>query len=239
MKVSDLIWNVLSPQRCIACNKDMSLTEGAMFCYECGKTYCKTGECVCRVCGKPISENADTVCAACKGMKLYIESNVSRYVYKGCVRDAVRNMKFNKQQWVCTKFGNALAKTVEEKYDGIDFDMVLYVPMTRLAETDRGFNQACEIATIIAKKIKTPVVHNVLYKKIGTKTQSGLSRKERFLNVRDSFFVCNPHKLTDKVVLLVDDVYTTGATLNECARILKKNGALAVYTATVATTVME
>ena len=239
MKVSDLMWNMLSPPLCMACSKEMSVTDTAMFCYDCGKAYYKTGNFVCRVCGKPIGENADTVCTACKSIKLYIESNVSRYVYKGCIRDAVRNMKFNKQQWICTKFGNALAKTVEGKYADIDFDMVMYVPMTKLAESNRGFNQACEIAMIIAKKIKTPIVHNVLYKKIGTKTQSGLSRKERFLNVRDSFFVCNAEKLTDKVVLLIDDVYTTGATLNECARLLKKHGALAVYTATIATTVIE
>lgn len=223
----------------MACNRRMSVYGNAMFCYDCGKNYRRVREPVCMVCGKPIYNNADTTCASCKRSHIYFERNVSRYLYKGCIKDAIRNMKFKRREWISFEFGKAMTETVNSYYGDIDFDMILYVPMTKLSEATRGFNQSYEIASVISEKMKIPVGNNILNKKINVRTQSGLSRKERLLNVKDAFYVSNSEKLTDKVVLLIDDVYTTGATVNECAKVLKKSGALAVYTATVANTVFD
>lgn len=144
-------------------------------------------------------------------------------------------MKFKGREWIAYEFGNALSKTVKKFYDGIQFDMILYVPMSPLNEFKRGFNQSFEIADIISKAIDVPINKKILFKRPGIKTQSGLNRLERIENVKKAFYVKNSHLLTDKTVLLIDDVITTGSTLNACAKVLKKNGALAVYAATVAT----
>ena len=95
------------------------------------------------------------------------------------------------------------------------------------------------MAAVISKELKIPIENKILYKKAGIKTQSGLKRKERIENIKNAFVVRNSHLLTDKTVLLVDDVFTTGSTINECARTLKRNGALAVYAATLATVVPD
>ncbi len=239
MKFKQLFLNIISPPQCLACGKMLGYSSTAMFCYECSKTYPLNSGNTCAVCGKPVGKNADYICAECKSHRVYYERNVSRYLYKGCVKDAVQNMKFKRRRWIAFEFGRALAKTVEQSYADIDFDMVIPVPMTRFYEYKRGFNQSYEIARIIAAKNGLLCVDNVLKKRMGAKTQSGLNKKDRQTNVKDKFKVKNEKSLVDKVVLLVDDVYTTGATMNECSRMLKKAGALAVYGVTVATSVFD
>lgn len=239
MVTKEHLLNIFSPPRCMACNKRMPLDSTAIFCYECSKEYHMNNGRVCRICGKPILKNADSTCADCKNTKIHYIKNVSRYLYKGCVKDAVRNMKFQKRIWISYEFGRALLKTVKENYHDINFDMILYVPMTPVSERERGFNQSREIAAIISEELNVPINDKILYKRPGTKTQSGLNRKQRIENVKNAFTVFNSDLMTDKTILLIDDVFTTGSTINECAKTLKRNGAMAVYTATVATVVMD
>lgn len=235
MKLKNYLNNLIFPPKCIACNCNIPLGSSAMFCYECSKAYFPNTKTTCKVCGKPIAENRDDTCNICKNNKIYYIKNVSRYLYNGCVKDGILNMKFKNRQWIAFEFGKVLLKTIEAEYSNIKFDYILYVPMTPLSELKRGFNQSFEMAQIISKKLGIPVATKVLYKKAGVKTQSGLKYKERVQNVKNAFIVRNSHLLTDKIILLVDDVFTTGSTVNECARVLKRNGAMAVYSATVAT----
>lgn len=236
MKFKDYLLNILSPPRCVGCNERLELNSEALFCYECSQGYCKNNGAVCEICGKPIYENRDKTCAECKTEKRYYIKNISRYRYEKSIKIAIQNIKFKRRMWIAFKLGNALYETVKEGYSDINFDMILYVPMTPLSEFNRGFNQSYEMADIIAEKLNVPINHKILYKRTGVKTQSGLNRKERAENVKNAFYVRNSHLLTDKTILLIDDVFTTGSTINACAKILRKNGALAVYTATLATT---
>lgn len=239
MTLKEYALNIISPPRCMSCNRRMPLKSKALFCYNCSKEYKINNGKVCDICGKPVLESADATCRECKVTKTYYIKNVSRYLYKGCIKNAVQNMKFKRRMWIAYKFGKSLCKTVQEEYRGINFDMILYVPMTPLGEMERGFNQSYEIASVISENLGIPVINKILYKKAGTKTQSGLNRKDRIENIKNAFIVRNAELLTDKTILLIDDVFTTGSTLNECARMLKRNGALAIYTATVATVVLD
>lgn len=235
MKLKDYLLNIISPPKCISCNCNLPLQSSAAFCYECSKTYSPNNGATCEICGKPIAKDRDNTCPVCKNTKIYYAKNVSRYVYKGCVKTGIQNMKFKSRRWIAYKFGKALCKTIKAEYSDIKFDYILYVPMTPLNQRKRGFNQSFEMAQIVSEALKVPVASKILYKNAGAKTQSGLKYKERIQNVKNAFTIRNSHLLTDKVILLIDDVFTTGSTINECARILKRNGALAVYTATVAT----
>ena len=231
----DLFFNIIFPRRCLSCNTSMPIDSKAMFCFKCSKEYFRNTGAVCEICGKPINENRDITCALCKKQKPYYIKNISRYQYRGCIKTAIQNMKFKRRMWISFELGRALSKTVQEKYSDINFDMILYVPMTTLNDLLRGFNQSHKIASMISKEIKVPIKHNILYKKTGIKTQSGLNRKQRIENVKNAFYIKNSHLIEDKTILIVDDVFTTGCTINACSKLLKKNGALAVYAATVAT----
>ena len=230
MDLKEYVLNIFSPPRCMSCNIRMPLNSKALFCYACSKEYRLNHRKVCQICGKPVLENADATCRECKSTRIYYIKNVSRYLYKGCIKSAVQNMKFKRRGWIAYEFGKALCKTIEEEYYDIKFDMILYVPMTPLSEMDRGFNQSCEIAAAISEKLGIPMINKIIYKKAGTKTQSGLKRKERIENVKNAFTIFNSHLLIDKTVLLVDDVFTTGSTVNECAKILKRNGPPGIWT---------
>ena len=237
--LKEFLLNIISPPRCLSCNTGMPANTTAMFCYECSKSYQLNDGTVCQICGKPINENRDNTCAHCKSEKIYYIKNVSRYKYKGCIKNSIQNMKFKQREWISYKFGYALAKTVQKEYPDIKFDLVIAVPMSALSELLRGFNQSFEIADIVSKSIHTPLRSNILMKKPGLKTQSGLNRKERIENVKNAFYVKNSKHIEDKTILLIDDVFTTGSTINACAKALKKNGALAVYSATLATVTGE
>jgi len=239
MKFRYLLENFFSHPHCISCDVPLSICNRYIFCEECGKDLPLITGKTCRVCGKPINENADDVCIRCKSRKNYFISNVARYTYKGCVKNAIQNMKFRNQDYVAYELGKQLCKTVSEKYGDIDFDFVTYVPMTKLSEILRTFHQTFEFAYAISKYLKIPICDNVLRKLATVKTQSGLSKKDRVENVKNGFYVAKPNKVIDKTILLIDDVMTTGSTLNECAKILKKAGAVAVYTATIAIAVLD
>ncbi|MEE1043554.1 MAG: ComF family protein [Clostridia bacterium] len=239
MKLKDYLLNIIAPPRCMSCNTRMPLDSNALFCFECSKQYKRNDQNTCSICGKPISENSDKTCRDCKSTKIYYVKNVSRYLYKGCIKNAIQNMKFKNRMWIAYEFGKVLCDTVKNEYGDIDFDMVLYVPMTPISKRVRGFNQSAEIAQVISEKLNIPIYDKILYKKAGVKTQSGLNRKDRIENIKNAFIVRHSDLLVDKTILLIDDVFTTGSTVNECARTLKKNGALAVYTATVATVKLD
>jgi len=103
-------------------------------------------------------------------------------------------------------------------------DMLIPVPLHRLRMIKRGFNQASELGTYISKVLGIPLLTTALRRHRNTKAQSGLSRKQRRKNVRGAFY-WHSLKTPDRHVALIDDVMTTGTTVTECARILKKAGA--------------
>jgi ComF family protein len=112
--------------------------------------------------------------------------------------------------------------------------IIIPVPIHKSREKWRGFNQAKEIAKIIAEKTYLPYYPDNLIKIKKTKTQVGLKRKERLENLKNCFSILDSSKIRGKTVLLIDDVYTTGATMEECAKILKEAGAKNVYGITAA-----
>ena len=104
--------------------------------------------------------------------------------------------------------------------NGLDYDLITSVPMNRKKKWERGFNQSELIAMYLSRKMHREYIP-LLSEKYGARTQRNLRYKERFLNVINRYRVKNPDLVKGKILLLIDDVFTTGATINECARILK------------------
>lgn len=113
--------------------------------------------------------------------------------------------------------------------DFLDADMIIPVPLSRKRQLIRGFNQAEIIANIIAKEITMPVENNLLYRRLNNRPQVGLIADQRQSNVRGIFNIRSKELLRGKNILLVDDVITTGATISECARVIKEAGASKVW----------
>ena len=113
-------------------------------------------------------------------------------------------------------------------------DCIIAVPISMKRFWERGYNQADLIAKFLAKKINKKQLKFVLVKTKNNNKQSTLDFQERMLNVSQVYKVFQKNKIKDKTILLIDDIFTTGATVNECSRILKENGAKKIIVAVVA-----
>jgi competence protein ComFC len=224
------IIDLLFPSFCINCASAISY-----------KDSCLCGNCIekiefldtkCEICSGTLFDNK---CIICSSRKIYFDKNITIAGYSGIVKEILHNYKFNKRKRLYKHISELAFKKLFEYKDLID--VIISVPINRKKKFNRGFNQSELIAKEIAKKINK-VYSCCLKEKSHFKTQRKLGYRDRFLNILDRYEVQNAKHnkkfIHGKKVLIVDDVFTTGATINECARILKSFGADRVYSLTIA-----
>lgn len=122
-----------------------------------------------------------------------------------------------------------------EKENITNIDLIVPVPLHRSRKAERGYNQAELLAKYLSSKLGIPLNSRNLIRTKATKIQNKLSRHEREQNLKDAFIIRQSNVFKDKRILLVDDIFTTGATVNECSRILMECGVKEVYVITIAT----
>lgn len=152
---------------------------------------------------------------------------ISAFPYTGIFREAFSKYKFNGEISYADVFSGLLIQNAKQLIDKNDFDVLIPVPLSRERLKERGFNQAALMAKPLAETLKIPYSENMLFRTKNTKKQSLLSSAERYENVRNAF-TANPRKAAGKSILIFDDIYTLGMTMNECAATLLKAGARSV-----------
>jgi len=232
-RLLDLIY----PRSCIHCNHP--IVEGKLnipFCSGCWKTIRPLTGPHCPVCAAPfpsasaLSHSPDHHCGECREHPPAFSQAITPYAYEGVLAEAIQRFKYNKQ----TALAKPLADLLAEKLTTTPFDLVAAVPLHPARLRTREFNQSLLIAQRIARLAQVPLLIDALNRSRDTLPQVGLSRKERDQNVRRAFRLDNPKPIQGKRILLVDDVYTTGATLREGAKTLLKGAAKEVIVAAVA-----
>ena len=159
-------------------------------------------------------------------------SNRSLLPYEKEVRESILKLKFQNEFWRGEAFGKLLSPLLDDCQ--LEIDCIIPIPLHKKRLKERGYNQSELIAKGLAKELEKKVVTNVLYRKVNTLTQSGLSHYERYQNVAKAFSVRNSHLIENKRILLVDDVMTTGATLFFAAKALYQHKAKKVIAITLA-----
>lgn len=216
----------------------------------------------CEICGEVIEFNG-TLCSQCKELPVieppyceycgYSKNDcvckrnkneykqvVAPFYYEKSITQAVHNFKNREMLFISKSLSLKMYDVVCKNYGDIHFDFITYVPFRRWHRIKRGFNQAQLLAEELSKKMNVPCV--CLLKKVRyTGVQHKKTQAQRKADIFGAFDVCDKYKnqLNDKTILLVDDVKTTGATLNECAKMLKIYSANAVYCSVAAITKME
>ena len=155
-------------------------------------------------------------------------------IYNRYMRDIVKDFKFNKKSYLYKPLGVLMLKTISEKNINKDVDLILYIPSHRRKEAKRGYNQAYLISKELSKIMQLPEESNFLIRTKNTPSQSLLHKDERHNNIKNAFKVTDVDNVQGKKILLIDDVLTTGSTLNECSRVLKEAGADKVDIAVIA-----
>ncbi len=160
--------------------------------------------------------------------------------YEGPVREALHFFKFAGKRELALPLGRLMETLVREVFPYQRFDAVVPVPLHRSRERERGFNQALLLAEVIARGLRLPLFPGALVKCRETPDQVALPRVGRRSNLDGAFLAGeDASPLRGKTVLLVDDVYTTGATAGECTRTLLSAGVAAVYVVTLASGVVS
>lgn len=197
---------------------------------------------VCGICEKNINSNT-YACTKCLNiLKCYKERHLkdynkntcdeifSLYQYTGIIKNKICKFKFREGKYIGKTFGYLLTQKAKE----LEFDYIIPVPISFKRFMERGFNQSEIMASEISKRLSKKMIKNVLIKTKNNKRQSELHEKDRKSNVIGVYKVKNKTKIYGKIILLIDDVYTTGATINECAEVLKKAGAKKIIAITIA-----
>lgn len=212
---------------CELCGRDVFDNE--YFCEKCEGEIKEVGEEICERCGRRNVEKPFG-CVSCAKTK-FIDLSRSVYLYEGGAERLIKKLKYDDCRYLVGLLSPKLKRIYLRNYFAAD--IVTFVPMTSLAEYDRGYNQSRLLAEALSKEVGVPC-EEVLEKTKNTSHQAGLDHGERQNNLRNAFALIDKKLVKDKKVLLVDDVLTTGATADEIAKVLKGGGAKSVYLLTVA-----
>lgn len=167
----------------------------------------------------------------------YIEDLLIAFEFHEVIRLMLHGVKYQKMPRLGERIGKLAGETLREKLAALRGILVLPVPLHIVRKKEREFNQSSCIARGIFREEKAVIMEDLLLRKRYTSSQTKLNRMRRQRNVKDAFALTEKSLLQGRVVALVDDVVTTGATMNECARLLKLNGAARVVGAALATPV--
>jgi len=189
----------------------------------------------------------ETRCLLCQRADPPFERAVAYGSYDGELRDLIHLLKFQQVRPAATVLGRMLAETIANLEQAMPVGTlfsstitVVPVPLHARKQAQRGFNQAEMIARDVLKELSRPkrfdLCTGILLRRRETGSQIGLTRHQRRENMRGAFAVSDPTRILNCDILLVDDVYTTGTTASECARVLRRAGAARVWVATVART---
>lgn len=213
IKVFDYILSLIYPPKCVFCG---TVIDKSDICEECEKSLPFT-----------------------KGDSIYqkfpfVDKCISPLYYKNYVRRAVLRFKFAGCSCYSRRLGGIMSECAENNLDCGSIDMISCIPLSRKRMHDRGYNQAELLAKEISKKVGVEYLPTLKKIRHNTAQSTIKDSKQRAANVIGAYRVVDAEKVKGKYILLVDDVVTTGSTVSECARILKKSGAKAVYCVTLA-----
>jgi competence protein ComFC len=226
--------SLLYPPVCTICGRN--IRAGEYLCDQCETKAVRIVAPFCQKCSEPF-EGAITsafTCANCAHRTIYFDAAVAAYRGRGIVRQIIHEFKYGRQIHLRHLVARWLhAALDDERLCGRRFDVIVPVPLHPARQRERGFNQASLLAEMLSAQTSIPakpVLERIRY----TTTQTALDRSERMENLHNAFRLRKNADVRGLHVLLVDDVLTTGSTLNECARLLKRAGALSVHAATAA-----
>jgi len=226
--------SLLYPPVCTICGR--TVRAGEYLCNDCEAKTIRIVPPFCEKCSESFegSISEPFTCANCAHRTMHFDAAVAAYRGRGVVRQIIHEFKYGRQihlqhlvaRWLCSALD-------DERLRGRKFDVIIPVPLHASRQRERGFNQAKLIAQLLSVDSSIPA--KPLLKRVRyTTTQTALDRAERMENLHNAFRLRKKADVRALRVLLVDDVLTTGSTLSECARVLKRAGVLSVHAVTAA-----
>lgn len=224
------ILQAVYPRRCPVCDGIVG-RKGEKICLECMDKLKLLTPPWCLRCGKK-TEEGEEYCQDCRGKKHFFERGRALYEYDSAA-ESIYRFKYGGRREYAEFFGEQIAEYLGDYIRGLHPDGLVPIPLHRRRRAVRGYNQAALLADAVGLLLHIPVYHHLLVRTRNTTPQKKLNREERQNNLKRAFNIPeNDVKL--KTILVFDDIYTTGATIDEAARVLRAAGAERIYFVTLA-----
>ncbi|HET8761700.1 MAG TPA: ComF family protein [Nitrospiria bacterium] len=229
--------DAILPRRCAVCRRALFADEARAICATCWSAIPRIKGPRCPRCGTPfpseaaVSHSPTHRCGSCREAPPAFTRAVAAGLYEGTLAEAIRRCKYHQQVELILVLAELLDREVKTLPP---VDAVVPVPLHVRRLRQREFNQSLRLGALLARRLTRPLWPDALRRTRWTAPQTTLDRAHRQANVRRAFAVRQPQAVAGRRLLLVDDVYTTGATVNECAKTLAAAGAADVYVVTVA-----
>jgi len=232
--IGKYLLNVLLPKTCAHCKEDLHYLDTGPLCPAClGSLEQITGP-SCIKCGLPLDSGGE-YCFSCRGNKsarLKVALVRSAFAFNPELRSLIHAFKYRGRKNLAESLGMELVRAYDRHPELKDYNFVIAVPLFRVKERERGFNQSELLAEVLAREKNLFVLKGAVERVRNTPSQTGLSKEERLKNVKEAFKVVKPELVKGRRILIVDDVATTLATTDELARALENSDAAgtAVFT---------
>lgn len=227
-KIAEHLLDWIYPRRCVFCD-DLLGRKEKYLCADCReKLPVPIREPRCKKCGKPLLGREQEYCYDCSRYEQMYDRGIGIFLYKDPLKQALMRFKFNGRKEYGEFLGKLLCMYGSKFVAQIQPEVILPVPIHKKKRSVRGYNQAEVLAMEVSRGFSIPIRTDLVLRKKFTKAQKELDRKERKKNLEEAFFVTKEAGRYQSV-LVIDDIYTTGSTVNAIAGKLKKRGVKEVY----------
>ena len=221
---------LIFPDKCFVCGARENF-HTSFLCNNCFKHMQQPMNSYCEFCGAPIKNN---VCDFCNGKSFLFDFARSVFVLNPVLRELIHQFKYKEMTKIGTFLGDIAGEFMQKNKLFENTDFIVPIPLHSVKKRMRGFNQSEILSKAIAKKCRLTHAPDLLKRSKFTQTQTKLGRKERAKNVADAFTVNRKYVIQDRNILLIDDVFTTGSTVNSISKILKNSMVKQVFVLTIA-----
>lgn len=225
------ILSIIFPRHCPICERTIGYGMGKI-CKGCERKISYISEPRCKKCGKQIIKYEEEYCFDCKNKKHFYRTGISLVEHTCAVRKSIYSIKYNNKREYVDFYVDEIFKRYENEIKLWDCNVIVPVPLHKKKKIKRGYNQAEIIAKKLSRKLNIPMDKEILKRIKNTVPQKELNDLQRKKNLKDAFIVSkkiNQNREKFKKIIIVDDIYTTGSTIDACARELLKNGATEIY----------
>ena len=218
--------DILFPPCCAGCGK-----WGNRYCKACYADTKIIYPEICQVCGEPIHNYSGSICERCNNSEIFFAAVRSWALFEDPLKVAIHKLKYHGNIGLGEVLAEPLARLLSDC--DWDIDLITAIPLSKERKRDRGFNQAVFLARPLSWLSQIPFLENAVTRSRSTRSQVGLTRMERKENMAGAF-QSYPKIVRGKTILLIDDVITTGSTINSCSKAMIKSGAECVFGITLA-----
>lgn len=230
LRIARTLLELIYPKRCPICER-IVLPKGAFICAKCYEELQWVNAPYCMKCGKPIHDPTKEYCYDCESKTFHYEYGYGMWVYDEKIRRSIVGFKYKNRKEYAEFYVNELVRGYADKIDRMGVECIVPVPIHKRRYRQRGYNQAAILAKKLGERLGIEVEEEALIRCKYTMPQKNLSDRERLKNLEQAFRVNQKRieKYRGKRVLLLDDIYTTGSTIEACTKVLKGAGVDKVY----------